>query len=122
MLKVTLAAEVLPVGVLHPVRHYVLVAQIVLVFQIMQRHHQTRRDARRPLRGMIRRAQRLFKRNPIDAHPQTDQPMMHIDHLLQFHFEQLTRYLLRLSLRAHAFSPVLGRVGVLICDNYTTNP
>lgn len=42
-----------PVGVFESGRDYVLVAEIQPIFQIMQRHHQTRRNARSALSGVI---------------------------------------------------------------------
>ena len=110
MLKELLAAEVLPVGILHPMRHHVLVAEIVLIFQIVQGHHQPRRDARRALRGMISRSQRQFKQCPIDAHPQLNQRVIEVDQLFQFHLKQLALRLLLLSLRAHIFPQVMWRI------------
>ena len=113
MLKELLPAEVLPVRVLDPMRHHVFVAQIVLVLQIVQRHHQPRGDARRALRGMIRRTQRQFKGCPIDAHPQLNQRVTQVNQLFQFHLEQLTLRLLRLSLRAHNFPQNMWRFELL---------
>jgi hypothetical protein len=54
---------------------------------------------------MIRRSQRSLKRCPVDALPQTNKRVIKIDYLFQFHLEQLTLRLIRLSHRAHAFSP-----------------
>jgi len=112
MLKEALAAELLPIRILHPMRHHVLVAQIVLIFQIMQGRHPSRGDARRALRGMIGRSQRLFKRRPIDTHPQTNRRVTRIDQLFQLHLEQLTLWLLRLAVRTHIFPQVLWRIEV----------
>jgi len=53
MLKVARTAEVLPVGVLDPGGYHVFIAQIALILQIVQRHHQPRGDARRAEHGMI---------------------------------------------------------------------
>ena len=92
---------------LHPVQHNVLVTQIVLVLQIVKRNHQPRRDARRALRGMIRRPQRFLKRCPVDAQPQTNLRMIEIDYLFQFRLEQLTLRLIGLSDRAHDFPQVM---------------
>ena len=58
MLKKLLGAEVLPAGAFDPMRHHVFVAQIVLIFEIVQGHHQPRGNAWRALRGMISRSQR----------------------------------------------------------------
>jgi len=62
MLKVLHAAEVLPVGIFNPRGYNVFIAQIELVFQIVQGNHQTRRDTRRAMTGMVSIAQRLLKR------------------------------------------------------------
>jgi len=113
MLEELLAAEVLPIRVFDPMRHHVFVAQIVLVLQIVQGHHQSRLDAWRALRGMISRSQRQFKGCPVDTKTETNQGMIHVDQLLQFHLEQLALRLLQLSLRAHIFPQIWWRFKLL---------
>ena len=109
MLKVLHAAEVLPVGVFNPHCDHVLVAQVMLILQVMQRHHQPRREARRTLTGMIGAAQSLLKRRPIDAMTQTNQWMAHIDQLLQIYLEQLPLWLLWFAFWPHLFPQKLCR-------------
>ena len=53
MLKVPLAAEVLPVGVLNPNGNHIFITQVMLVLQVMQRNHQPCRDAGRALAGVV---------------------------------------------------------------------
>ena len=82
MRKILHAAEVLPIGIFHPRGNHVFIAQIALVLQVMQRHHQPRRDAWRALAGMISAAQRLLERRPIDHKTETSQRMTQVDQLL----------------------------------------
>lgn len=51
VLEILLPADVLPVGILQPMRHYVRITQILLVFQIVQRHHQPCGGPGRPCVG-----------------------------------------------------------------------
>ena len=113
MLKVPLAAEVLPVGILDPHGHHVLIAQIVLVLQIVQGHHQPSGDAWCAVRGMIGRSQSSFKRCPIDPLPQLNQRMFHVDQLLQINLKQLALRLILFSVRTHIFPQVMGRFEVI---------
>ncbi len=46
MLKVSLAAELLLIGIFNPHSNHVLVAQVMLILQVIKRHHQSRRDPR----------------------------------------------------------------------------
>lgn len=111
LLKVPHASEVLPVEVFHPQGDHVFVAKIELVFQIVRRHHQPRRDAGRPLRGMVRAAQSLLERRPIDRKTEANQSMARIDQPRQIYLKQLTLRRLRLALGSHRFSPVFQAMG-----------
>src|ERR1019366_3671201 len=106
MLKMPHAAEVLPVGIFNPRGNHVFIAQIELVFQIVQGNHQPRRDAGRTMAGMISIAKSLLERRPIDAKTKTNQRMAQVDQLLQIYLKHLPLWLLRLALGSHRFSPV----------------
>src|ERR1700741_5378861 len=106
MLETPLPAEVLPVGVFHPDSNHVFVAQVMLILQVMQRHHQTPRQTRSTLAGMIGRSQSGFELTPGNALPRTSTRVVHVDQLLQVNLEHLSLLLLRLAVWTHSFSPV----------------
>ena len=106
MLKMPHAAEVLPVRIFHPQGNHVFIAQVMPILQIVQSHHQTRRDAGRTMTGMIGAAQGLFERLPVDRKTETNQGMAPVDQLLPIYLKQLPLWLLRLALGLHCFSPV----------------
>ena len=106
MLKMPHAAEVLPVRIFHPQGNHVFIAQVMPILQIVQSHHQTRRDVGRTMTGMIGAAQGLFERLPVDRKTETNQGMAPVDQLLPIYLKQLPLWLLRLALGLHYVSPV----------------
>ena len=82
MLKMSHAAEVLPVRIFNPQGNNVFIAQVMLVFQIVKSNHQTRGDAGRTLTGMIGAAQTLFQQLPVDDSTETNQGMAQVNQLL----------------------------------------
>jgi len=77
----------------------------MLILQIVKSNHQTSRDARRTLAGMVGVAQHLIERLPVDQQTKSNQGMAHVDQLLQIYLKQLPLWLLRLALGLHRFSP-----------------
>ncbi len=94
MLEKLFAAEVLPVGILDPVLDHGLVAEIVLIFEIVQRHQQTRVHPRRAIRGGVGRPQSLREYRPVNLLAQLHQRMACIHELLQFNAEKFPLRLL----------------------------
>jgi hypothetical protein len=56
MLEELAAAEILPVGILHPLRDCALIAEIEGVFQIVQSDHQPHRTGGSPVIGAEQRS------------------------------------------------------------------
>ena len=99
--------EVLPIGVLHPGGNHVLIAQVGLILQVVQRNHQTRRDARRPQRGMVTATQSRSETIPIDLLAETNEWMVQVNQLLDVDLKQLALWLLRFTPGAHRIFPVI---------------
>src|SRR5665213_4592860 len=51
MLEVALTTEMLPIRIFNPNSNHVLIAQVMLILQVMKCHHQTRRDPRSTMAG-----------------------------------------------------------------------
>lgn len=82
------AAEILPVGILHPALHHLLVRQVVDVLEVMQPDHQTRRLGRSADRA-VETAKRLIEPGPRHQPRQPDQRVPHVDDRVQPLAEQI---------------------------------
>ena len=58
--------------------------------------------------GMIGRCPELLRTTPVDALPETNQRMAHVDQLLQINLKQLSLWLLRLALGRIVFPQLSG--------------
>ena len=101
--KVLPAAELLPIGVFHPPGHHRLVAQVVLILQVMQRHHQPRVDPRRSGLPVKCLPKLLFKPSPVDRPAQLHQRMRQIHQTRQLNPEHLPLRIINRRLRLHRF-------------------
>jgi len=106
VLEKLFAAEVLPVGILDPVLDHGLVAEVVLIFEIVQRHQQTRVHPRRAIRGGVGRPQSLREPRPVHLPAKLHQRMLRIHQLLQFYTEKFTLGLSDLWFWLHRFSRI----------------
>lgn len=78
----------LPAGIFDPVLHDRLAAQVILVFQIVQRHKQACARPRRAIRRRVGRTQSLLEPSPIYLPAEFHQRMPRIQQLLQFDSKQ----------------------------------
>ena len=83
VLEVHLAAEVLPVGVLHPPQHHRLVRQPVDVLQVLQPDHQPHRPRRTPPGLRVVRPELGLEQPPVDQLAEPHQFVPHVDHVFQ---------------------------------------
>ena len=83
VLKVFVAAEVLPVGILNPLLDDRLVALVIGVFEVVQPDEQSRGFARPPHDFRIERAELLFEVAPVNLLRKSEQGMLWIELLVE---------------------------------------
>src|ERR1035438_10163296 len=107
VLEKLLAAEVLPIGIFNPVLYHTLSAQVVLIFQVVQRHHEARAHPGRSARHRVRLPQSLFEDRPINLPAQLHERVSLIHQPLQFDSKKFTLRLADRRLWLHRIFPVL---------------
>ena len=102
-LQVGLAAEELPVRVLHPGVDHCFIGGVEGVLQVQQPGNQARRQGGPAAPRSERHLERALDLGPVDQRGQPDQWVLHVDLLVQPRTEQLAGLRLR-RLRTYAIS------------------
>jgi hypothetical protein len=117
VLKVFVAAEVLPVGILNPLLNDCFVALVVGVFEVVQPDQQSRRRSGPPHLFRVEGAELLLEVVPVNLLREPEQGMLRIELLIEARLKKVLLWALGLTIsRFHSFSPRFARFLRLPCN------
>src|SRR5262245_6070184 len=117
VLKVFVAAEVLPVGVLNPFLDDRFVALVVGVFEVVQPDQQSRRRSGPPHLFGVEGAEFLLEAAPVNLLRESEQGMLRIKLLIEARLKKVLLWAPGLTIsRFHSFSPRFARFLRLSCN------
>src|SRR5262249_39261234 len=118
VLKVLVAAEVLPVGVLNPLLDDRLVALVVGVLEVVQPDEQSRGFTRPSHFFRIERAELSLELAPVNLLRELEQRMFWIELLVEPRLKEVLLQALGLTIsRFHSLSPRFARFLLLSCNS-----